>query len=147
MTDGLTIPVNAATIGVLLTLIAILISVLRSHVSSSNKIQALTIQLQSLSATVIAQQETNLRERKETIERCDKKHEEHFRHASNTGIHQEAMSKETSLVHFDSLSLQLSSLMIKFQAHTVEDMEVLRDIRSEMKSIRELCSKLNKANL
>ena len=69
------------------------------------------------------------------VARFDIYHKQHFDHAANTGIHQESMSKDMLALHFENLKSTIAAQSSQLAKHVADDMEVLRDIRDELKRI------------
>lgn len=99
MNGMLSVPINGVTVGLSILLITNLIVVVLAYGRLTAKVDGL-----------IGQQKVDAIFRKETLAECNRKHDLHFAHESNTGIHQESMGKELLQVRFDNIAKQLVDL-------------------------------------
>lgn len=118
------VSVIIAAIGVVLALLGNLCFFVWGYSKLTNKVD-----------TLVTQQIADASLREKIRQECNTKHDHHYAHEANTGIHQEALSEKVTNVMFGNTADQIRTLTALIKQHTADDMEVLRDIRTEIQNL------------
>lgn len=111
------IPLNAASIGVMILLLVNLVTVVTGYTNLRRDAKSNKESTALVAATVLT-----LSNRYDT-------------HVSNSGIHQESMSREAITLHMSLITAQLTNLTAEFKQHSIADMEIFKEIRTDLKTL------------
>lgn len=122
----LSIPITAGSVTIVLGLLGNLCFLVWGYSKLTTKVDGL-----------VTQQIADAALREKIRQECNAKHDHHYAHEGNTGIHQEAMSEKVSNVKFDNTAEQIRTLASLIKQHTADDMTVLKEIRDEIRALAE----------